>query len=178
MKETRSAVVCQASAGFPASASGPQDRVPTGPKSIASPANPQAGPVSVKDLFYSRRLLEPAWSPHAKQLSFTCNLSGRLNLWKMPVEGGWPVQMLQSGDRQLGGVWSRDGRWIVYRQDRGGDEYFDLYAVPSEGGAPASLTNTPDIAELAESFSPDGTLLVIQHKAKTSPSFNLAILDW
>lgn len=37
-------------------ASGPADRQPTDPKSISSPASPNAKPVPIDDLFYSRRV--------------------------------------------------------------------------------------------------------------------------
>jgi hypothetical protein len=38
----------------------------------------------------------------------------------MSVDGGWPVLMVQSDDRQFGGLFSQDRRWIVYAQDGGG----------------------------------------------------------
>ena len=37
------------------------------------------------------------------------------------------------------------GKWILYQQDFGGHEYYDIFAVPSGGGAPVNLTNTPEI---------------------------------
>ena len=159
-------------------ASGPEDRTKSDPKSITSPANPEAGPIPIDDLYYTRRISDPAWSPDGRQLLFTCDLTGRANLWKMPVAGGWPVQLVQSDDRQMGGLWSRDGQWIVYQEDRAGREYYDLYAIPSQGGTPTNLTSTPDISETSAEFSPAGTLLAIGHKQKTESSVNLAVLDW
>jgi dipeptidyl aminopeptidase/acylaminoacyl peptidase len=160
------------------SASGPEDRTPTDPKSITSDANSEARPIPIDDLYYTRRIGDPGWSPGSKQIVFTCDLTGRANLWRVPISGGWPVQMVQSDDRQLGGLWSKDGQWIVYREDHGGGEYYDIYAIPSQGGAPTNLTSTPDISESNERFSPDGTLLAIEHKLKTGTSFDIGILDW
>jgi dipeptidyl aminopeptidase/acylaminoacyl peptidase len=171
-------IICAASVGFKILASGPDDREPTNPKSITSSANPQAQPVPIDDLYYTRSLLYPSWSPDGTQIVFTCNLAGRANLWKMPVAGGWPVQMVQSDDRQFGGLWSRDGKWIVYQQDRGGGEYYDIYAIPAGGGAPTNLTSTPDISETTQQFSPDGKLLAIGQKLKTGSSRNIGVLDW
>jgi dipeptidyl aminopeptidase/acylaminoacyl peptidase len=178
MSKTIATIICAVSVAFKIFASGPDDRTPTNPKSIISPANPQAQPVPIDDLYYTRSLLYPGWSPDGTQIVFTCNLAGRANLWKMPVTGGWPVQMVQSDDRQYGGLWSRDGKWIVYQQDRGGGEYYDIYAIPAGGGAPTNLTSTPDISETTEQFSPDGTLLAIGHKLKTGSSRNIGVLDW
>lgn len=159
-------------------ASGPNDRQVTDPKSIVSPASTDARAVPVDDLYYSRRVGPAAWSPDGKQIVFTTNFTGRLNLWKVDANGGWPVQLLQSDDRQDGAVWSPDGKWIVYSQDLGGHEIYDLYAVPSDGGQPINLTNTPHISEDSVIFSHDGAKLAITSKAETSPITDVAIMDW
>ena len=172
-------LACVAFAGALISfASGPEDRKVTDPKSIVSPANTKARAIPIDDLYFSRSVFDPAWSPDSSQLAFVCDLTGRLNIWKMPVGGGWPVQMVQSEDRQFGPLWSKDGKWIVYQQDQGGGEYFDLYAVPANGGEPVNLTNTPDISETASQFSPDGKTLAISLKSKAGSNVNIALFDW
>jgi dipeptidyl aminopeptidase/acylaminoacyl peptidase len=109
---------------------------------------------------------------------FTTNLTGRNNLWKVPAAGGWPLQVSQSDDRQFGATWSPDGKWIVYESDQGGQEYFDLFAIPSTGGEPINLTNTPDISESNVHFSPDSTTLAISYKPKAASVPDIALLDW
>ena len=158
--------------------SGPNDRQPTDPKSIASPTSPDAHPIPIDDLFYSRRVFSPAWSPDGKQIVFTTNFTGRYNLWKVDANGGWPIQLLQSDDRQGSAIWSADGKWIVYSQDVGGHEIYDLYAVPSDGGQPVNLTNTPHVSEDSPLFSHAGTRLAITSKPESSPITDIAILDW
>lgn len=169
---------CAAAFGAAPTANSPNDRRATDPKSIKSDSNPSARPIAIDDLFYSRRVTSPAWSPDGKQVAFSTNLTGRVNLWKVSADGGWPLQLAVSDDRQFDAVWSPDGKWIVYDQDFGGSEYYDLFAVPSAGGAPINLTNTPDISESGAQFSPDGKTLAFGYKPKTSPVSDIALLDW
>ena len=159
-------------------ASSPDDRQITDPKSVVSAANPAAGPVPIDQLYYTRSTSGPAWSPNGREIVFTTNLTGRFNLWKVLASGGWPIQLLQSDDRQSGAVWSPDGKWIVYDQDFGGGELYDLFAIPSDGGEPINLTNTPDISESDAHFSPDGSTLAIAYRPKDSSNENIALLDW
>jgi dipeptidyl aminopeptidase/acylaminoacyl peptidase len=157
---------------------GPADRQPTDPKSITSPASAGAKPVPIEDLFYSRRITDQAWSPDGKEIVITTNFTGRFNLWKVNADGGWPTQLLQSEDRQFNPFWSPDGKWIVYQQDVGGHEVYDLYAVPSGGGLPINLTNTPHISEDNARFSRDGRLLAYTVKPEDSSIINIAVMDW
>jgi dipeptidyl aminopeptidase/acylaminoacyl peptidase len=156
----------------------PDTRELTDPKTITSTAAEGAFPIPVDDLFFTRSISGGAWSPDGKKIVFTTNLTGRNNLWEVSADGGWPIQLSQSDDRQSGAVWSPDGQWIVFQSDRGGGEIYDLYAVPSQGGAVVNLTNTPEISETSAAWSPDGKMLAINYKPKTASSTDIAILDW
>ncbi len=156
----------------------PNERAATDPKSISSPSSPSARPVPIDDLFYSRRVAAPAWSPDGKQIVFSTNFTGRMNLWKVSSDGGWPLQLTVSDDRQSNAIWSPDGKWIVYNQDFGGNEQDDLFAVSSDGGAPINLTNTPDISESGPIFSPDGKSIAFEYKPKTASVYDIGLLDW
>ena len=159
-------------------ASGPDNRRPTDPQSIVSPSNPSARPVAIDDLYFTRSVFGPAWSPDGQQVVFTTDMSGRLNLWKVNASGGWPVQLTQSDDGQVNSVWSPDGKWIVFQQDRAGNEMFDLYAIPGDGGETINLTKTDEISEEFPRWSPDGKTLAITIKPKTSSVIDISLLDW
>ena len=119
-----------------------------------------------------------SWSPNGREIAFTTNLTGRENLWKVSASGGWPIQLSQSDDRQSDPVWAPNGKWIVYQQDFGGGAVFDLFAIPSDGGAPMNLTNTPAISESSPLWAPDGTVLAVAYKPRVSSVVDIAVLDW
>lgn len=158
--------------------SSPEDRALTDPKSVSSESNSNAHPVPIDDLYYTRSAAGAAWSPDGKEVVLTTDLSGRQNLWKVSSSGGWPLQLTQSDDRQFGATWSPDSKWIVYQQDSGGNELWDLFAVPSEGGEAVNLTNTPEIREENPLWSPNGKTIAFGYKPKDSPSYDIALLDW
>jgi dipeptidyl aminopeptidase/acylaminoacyl peptidase len=156
----------------------PDERQITDPKSIVSASNPQSGPVPIAQLYYTRSTFGPAWSPDGRDIVFTTNLTGRFNLWRISALGGFPIQLLQSDDRQTGAAWSPDGKWIVFEQDFGGGELFDLFAVSRDGADVINLTNTPDISESNARWSPDGSMLALSYRPKESSNVDIALLDW
>jgi dipeptidyl aminopeptidase/acylaminoacyl peptidase len=160
-------------------ASGPGDRVATDPKSVVS-AESAAGssPMPVAELLQTVRLAGSTWSPDGKQIGYVSNASGRLNLWVMQGDGTGARQLLKSDDRQSGPTFTKDGKEIVYEQDKGGDELYDLYAVPVSGGEPRNLTNTDKTSESGPLFSKDGKWLAFGSKEKVESSTNLAVMEW
>lgn len=171
--------ILQSLAGFAmGQAQGPAQRQLTDPKAITSLANDKAGPLPIEDLYFTRSVNSASWSPDGQQIVFTTNVTGRPNLWKVPAGGGWPIQLTQSEDRQYGAVWSPNGNWIVFQQDTGGNELWDLFAVPSEGGALLNLTNTPDVREESPIWSHDGKNIAFNIKPKQATVYDIALLDW
>lgn len=171
-------VICCSGCAPVAASTGPDDRPLTDPKSVVSVSNLAARPAPIDDLYYTRSVFGAAWSPDGQQIVFTTDISGRSNLWKVRASGGWPIQLTQSDDRQYNAVWSPDGKWIVYQQDRAGNELWDLYAIPSDGGEPLNLTNTPAIREQDPHWSHDGSTIAFSYKPKDGTQYDIALLDW
>ncbi len=163
--------------GVLAAISGPNDRQPTDPKSVTSNVNPNAKPVAVEDLYVTRLIDSAALSPDGAEVAITTNLTGRTNLWMFSTAGSWPVQLVNSDDRQAEPRWSPDSKWIAYTQDKGGNELWDIYVISRQGGSPINLTNTPDIREQHPVWSHDGKFIACTYKPKEASSYDLAIID-
>jgi Tol biopolymer transport system component len=128
----------------------PAPQAITDPKQIASKPNAQveARSLTIEKLYMTRQVGQPTWSPDGKSIAFISNMSGRNNLWLVPAEGGWPVQLTVSDQRQTSPAWSPDGKWIAYQSDYDGDELWDIFLVSPKTGKVVNLTSTREIAEI------------------------------
>ena len=167
--------VCAASVAF---ADGPADRVPTNPRAVSSTNAPPSTPLPVDALLTTTRIFGVTHSNDGRKLAYTSSASGRLNLWIMNVDGTGAQQLITNNDRQVGAHFTHDNDAIIYSQDSGGNEYYDIYVVAVTGGEPRNLTNTADVSESVDEFSPDGKLLAIGVKPKAAPATNLAVMQW
>ena len=151
----------------------------TDPKQITSKPNAQVEPrsLTIEKLYMTRQVGRPAWSPDGKNIAFISNMSGRNNLWLVPAEGGWPVQLTVSDQRQSAPAWSPDGKWIAYQSDYDGDEQWDIFLVSPKTGKVVNLTSTREIAETDPTWSPDGRYLAYLVKPKTSAAHEIDIYD-
>ena len=151
----------------------------TDPKQIASKPNAQIEPrsLTIEKLFMTRQIGGATWSPDGKSLAFISNMSGRNNLWLVPADGGYPVQLTVSDQRQTNPAWSPDGKWIAFQSDYEGDEQWDIFLVSPKSGKVVNLTQTREIAEQNPTWSVDGRYLAYEVKAKTSAAYEIDIYD-
>jgi dipeptidyl aminopeptidase/acylaminoacyl peptidase len=151
----------------------------TDPHKIASKPNAQVEPrsLTIEKLYMTRQVGRATWSPDGKSVAFISNMSGRNNVWLVPAEGGWPVQLTVSDQRQAAPAWSPDGKWIAYQSDYDGDEQWDIFLVSPKTGKVVNLTQTREIAELNPTWSPDGRYLAYEVKPKTAAAYEIDIYD-
>ena len=157
----------------------PAPQAITDPKQIASKPNAQVEPrsLTIEKLYMTRQVGRPTWSPDGKSIAFISNMSGRNNIWLVPAEGGWPVQLTVSDQRQSAPAWSPDGKWIAYQSDYDGDEQWDVFLVSPKTGKVVNLTSTREISESDPTWSPDGRYLAYLVKPKTSAAVEIDIYD-
>src|SRR5437879_3155610 len=150
----------------------------TDPKQISSKSKAQVERnLSIEKLYMTRAIGATAWSPDGQTIAFISNITGRNNLWLIPAEGGWPIQLTVSDQRQTAPAWSPDSKWIAYMSDYDGDEQWDIFLVSPNTGQVVNLTNTREIAEESPAWSPDGRYLAYMVKPKTSSVFEIDVYD-
>src|SRR5258708_5742879 len=161
----------------------PHAKVPDPGKVITDPAEIVAKekfdvqPFTIDKLYMTRTVGDSTWSPDDKQVAFVTNISGRNNIWVVSSQSGWPTQLTVSNQRQAAIAWSPKGRWIAYNSDHDGDEQWDIFLVAAENGQIVNLTNTPEISEEGPAGSPDGEKLAYSVKAKSSPNYEIDIIE-
>jgi dipeptidyl aminopeptidase/acylaminoacyl peptidase len=153
------------------------DRPVTNPRAIISEKNLAAVPISAAEAVSSPSVTDMVWSADDKTLFLATSLSGRVNIWKMDSGGGWPIRLTQSEEWQSGLVSTPDGKSLLYVQDTGGDESYDIYSVPTGGGPPVNLTNSPEVAENGIKISPDGSKIAFSYKPKSRSQRDIAVMD-
>jgi Tol biopolymer transport system component/DNA-binding winged helix-turn-helix (wHTH) protein len=82
----------------------------------------------------------PRWSPDGHYIAFEFRPKERSEIYLLEVGGGMPRLLPTIPGADNGGPsWSRDGEWIYFYSDRGG-ESFQLWKVPLKGGLPVQVT--------------------------------------
>ena len=96
-----------------------------------------------RELFFGNPEIAGAQiSPDGKYIAFLKPYKDTRNVWVKKTEDPFTSARLLTNrtDRPIGGYfWSRDGKYILFVQDKGGDENFNVYAVnPADENAPGS----------------------------------------
>jgi dipeptidyl aminopeptidase/acylaminoacyl peptidase len=85
-------------------------------------------------------------SPDGRFLSFIKPYNGTRNIWvkgiKEPFDKARPMTNDQARPVRSY-FWSRDGKYLLYSQDKGGDENFNIYAVDPAAALPAGQALPP-----------------------------------
>jgi dipeptidyl aminopeptidase/acylaminoacyl peptidase len=134
-----------------------------------------------EQFFAVRRFSAPlAFTADGAHLLFGSNMSGQFNLWRVPIDGGWPDQLtafVSETVRNMG-VSPTDGR-VVLCADRDGDEFHQLYLLDGERGWPEQLTDEPEVQHYVgpDAWSPDGTRFAYAANARTPTDMETWVRD-
>ncbi len=140
-----------------------------GASATAAPAKGGAPPLLDRELFFGDPEISAAQiSPDGKFISFIKPLDGTRNIWVKktaePFEKARPLT--DDTKRPIPAYfWSRDSRFVLFVQDQGGDENFNVYAV-DPAGKPATGRKVPAARNLTDA---KGARAIIFAVPKTEP---------
>ncbi|CAN5305955.1 S9 family peptidase [soil metagenome] len=108
--------------------------------SESSSQAPRAGIIPREVLFGNPERAQARLSPDGRRLSFLAPVDGVLNIWVGPLSGEIDTDFSPVTADASRGIrayfWTEDGAYLVYLQDRDGDENWHLYAVePADASA-------------------------------------------
>ncbi len=124
---------------------------------VAFPASPLSEgndqpPLIDRELFFGDPEISSSQiSPNGKFISFRKQYNGVPNIWVKGIDEAFDAAKPLTADKRPvpGYFWSRDGKYILYVQDKGGDENYHVYAVDpnakpeKESGVPPARDLTP-----------------------------------
>ena len=108
------------------------------------------------------------------------NTSGQFNLWRISVGGGRQQQLTAFEENTIRSVApSPDGKTIVITADHDGDEFHQIYSLPSTGGWPEQWTEAPQVQHFVsqEGWSPDGSRLAFAANARIPTDMDIWLRD-
>ena len=132
--------------------------------------------------FFAVRRHQPtlAFSPDGRYVYVSTDISGQFNLWRVPVEGGWPDQLTLFEDRTVRAVASHPrSQRVVFLADRDGNEFWQLWELGAGGGWPRLLTPREDVRyEMAPgAFSPDGRRIAYAGNERTPAEVDVIVRE-
>ncbi|MCA1607885.1 MAG: hypothetical protein LC730_00285 [Acidobacteria bacterium] len=111
--------------------------------SLATAAFAQQPPLIDREIFFGNpEIAGASLSPDGKYIMIRKPYKGTMNIWVVKSEEPFDKARLITNrtDRPIAGsFWSRDSKYILFTQDKGGDENFNVYAVsPADANAAGS----------------------------------------
>ena len=97
------------------------------------------------------------WSRDGRSIGFVSDLDGLSSLYRASADGTGGLERIVAFPRSIDeGVWSRDGRWFLFRAGSGGGR--DIFALRLGDSVPVPIVAS-EAEEYAPSLSPDGRWL-------------------
>jgi Tol biopolymer transport system component len=113
----------------------------------------------------------PRFSPDGQRIVFESRGDdGFADLWTVEATGGRPRRLTDSTFHAGRASWSRDGRFVFYREDRA--DGWDIVRVPEAGGAPVRVTRSGGFFARP---SADGHWLYYSKAAHNPPLFRMSL---
>jgi dipeptidyl aminopeptidase/acylaminoacyl peptidase len=119
----------------------------------AQPASTGQPPLIDRELFFGNpEIASATLSPDGRYIAFRKPWNGTLNIWVKKTAESFDAARRITADTKRpipAFFWSRDSKYILFVQDQGGDENYNVYAV-DPGATPAAGQDVPAARNLTE----------------------------
>lgn len=120
---------------------------------LSATAQGKVAPLLDRELFFGNPEISGAQiSPDGRYVSFLKPYKDTRNIWVKKVDDPYTAAKLITNDTRRPVTqyfWSRDGKYILFVQDQGGDENYNVYAV-DPASSPAAGQEVPTARNLTE----------------------------
>jgi dipeptidyl aminopeptidase/acylaminoacyl peptidase len=131
-----------------------------------------------------RTAVDPSFSPDGRFLAFLSNITGVSQVWQVPIEGGWPVQLTFSSEPVHAVYYHPLRHELIYSMDTGGNERNQLHWLRSigqadhglgEGWLSTDLSKAPKAIHSFGGWSPDGDRFAFSSNREDPGRFDLYV---
>ena len=119
----------------------------------------------------------PSFSPDGKTLAFISNMNGIPQIWKVSIEGGWPI-LITTTDDPIGSVeWSPNGDWLSFSMAPGGGMNQQIYLIRPDGSDLKLLTDGGNETNRLGNWTSDGEKLMMSSNRRLSTAMDAYLAD-
>jgi dipeptidyl aminopeptidase/acylaminoacyl peptidase len=127
------------------------------------------GLIPIEELFGNPEVSWAQVSPDGGSLAYMKAVQGRMNVFVRPIDGGAERLVTRDTVRTIPWYrWSADGAYILYLQDKGGDEGYHLFSASVSDPAASARDLTPfpgvEVEIFAAPYATPGTVLVTMNR--------------
>ena len=107
----------------------------------------------------------PTWLAGGKALAYASFVSGNWEIYRIPLDGGEPVNLTRNQYADQHPRASPDGNTIAFDTNR--DFNFEIYLMDSDGGRQRNLTQAFSVDDRFPAWTPDGSQVLWSHGTDT-----------
>lgn len=123
----------------------------------------------------ARSAQAPSFSPDGTEIAFLADITGVAQVWRVPVQGGWPDQLTFTADRVMSVRYAHHRPVLVFGMDAGGNEREQLFGL--EAGQVWDLTVDEAVMHTFGVFSPDDRQVAFSDNRRNPAYFDVWIAD-
>jgi dipeptidyl aminopeptidase/acylaminoacyl peptidase len=129
--------------------------------------------VSLNRILEARGATRVRIAPDGTWLGYASDLTGTVQLWRVPIDGGMPMRLTFDTDRVGAYRISPDGTRIAYGADVGGNERWQLHVMNADGTAVLRLTEQDDRMHHLRGWTADGRAILALANVRDARFFDL-----